>query len=154
MGRVLGAVLVLAMLAGCAGQASNAPERPEKEGAEQTSKEVSTPTPEPSTPAPEVESASADAEKAEAANHEMTLEDLEKMSDENAILLGTCQTAKYQMENGKAAMDRWTEDFVDDVASASSASEVVSVQEAMIKESYSCTFQEMIQVSTSGTLEE
>jgi hypothetical protein len=142
-----------AMLAGCS-EASNVSERPEKEGAEQKSKEVSTPTPPPSTPAPQVESASADAEKAKAANHEMTLEDLEKMSDENAILLGTCQTAKYQMENGKAAMDRWTEDFVDDVASASSASEVVSVQEAMIKEGYSCTFQEMIQVSTSGTLEE
>lgn len=139
-------LVVLLAMAGCS-QASNAPERPEKESAEQAPKEVST-------PAPEDKYAAADAAKAEAADHEMTLEDLEKMSDDNAILLGTCQTAKYQMENGKAAMDRWTEEFVNDVASASSASEVVSVQEAMIKEGYSCTFQEMIQVSTSGTLEE
>jgi hypothetical protein len=44
-------------------------------------------------------------EAAEAlANHEMTLEDLNKMSSDNAILLGTCQMVKYEQENGAAAM--------------------------------------------------
>jgi hypothetical protein len=90
----------------------------------------------------------------EAASHEMTLEDLNKMSDDNVILLGNCQLVKYQLENGKAALDRWTDKFVDEVASASSASEVVSVQEAMIKDGYSCTFQEMNQVAATGTLPE
>ena len=84
MGRVLGAVLMLAMLAGCAGQASNAPERPEKEGAEQTPKEVSSPTPEPSTPAPEVESVSADAAKAEAANEGLTVEQFNSVDNSKA----------------------------------------------------------------------
>jgi hypothetical protein len=36
----------------------------------------------------------------------MTLEDLSGMSDDNVILLGTCQMVKYQQENGKAALDR------------------------------------------------
>ena len=76
------------------------------------------------------------------------------MSDDNVILLGTCQMVKYQQENGAAAIKRWTNDFVDGVASASSASDVVSIQEAMIKEGYSCTFQEMNQVATTGTLGE
>jgi hypothetical protein len=98
--------------------------------------------------------AAEDAAKAAAANHEMTLEDLDKMSGDDAILLGTCQMVKYEQENGEAAMKEWSADFVDEVASAASASDVVSVQEAMIKEGYSCTFQEMNQVAVTGTLGE
>ena len=104
---------------------------------------------------PECSNAQSMSEAAEAlANHEMTLEDLNKMSSDNAILLGTCQMVKYEQDNGAAAMKQWTEDFVDEVASAASASDVVSIQEAMIKEGYSCTFQEMNQVTTTGKLGE
>lgn len=148
MWRILGIGLALIVLAGCGGPVADAPERPEKESAEQTTEEAASPE-EISTPAPEDKYAAEDAAKAEAASHEMTLEDLEKMNSDNAILLGTCQTFKYQMENGKAAMDRWVDEFVNDVASTSSASEVVSIQEAMIRDGYSCTFQEMIEVSAS-----
>lgn len=48
-------------------------------------------------------------------------------------------------------MDRWTDEFVDEVFSAG---EVVSVQEAMIRDGYSCTFREMNQVAAYGTLPE
>jgi hypothetical protein len=91
---------------------------------------------------------------AAAANHEVTLEVLNKMSGDYATLLGNCQLIKYQQENGAAAMDKWMDDFVDEVGAASSGDDAVWVQEAMIKEGYSCTFQEMNQVAISGTLGE
>ena len=93
------------------------------------------------------------AKSAAAANDEVTLEVLKKMSGDYATLLGNCQLIKYQRENGAAAMKRWIDDVVEDGGSASSG-EVVSVQEAMIKEGYSCTFQEMNRVAASGTLRE
>ena len=91
--------------------------------------------------------------KAASVSQEITLEVLNEMSDEYAIHLGNCQLIKYRQENGGAAMDKWMDDFVDEVASASSG-DVVSVQEAMINKGYSCTFQEMNQVATAGTLGE
>ena len=117
MGRVLGAVLMLAMLAGCAGQASNAPERPEKEGAEQTPKEVSSPTPEPSTPAPEVESVSADAAKAEAANEGLTVEQFNSVDNSTAYgedlvtSLLSCQPEKYAQDHGTEAATKHAEEL-------------------------------------------
>jgi len=93
------------------------------------------------------------ARAAAAANDEVTLEVLERMSGDYAALLGNCQLIKYRQENGAAAMEQWTDDLVDEGASASSG-DVVSVQEAMIKEGYSCTFQEMNRVAASGTLRE
>jgi hypothetical protein len=93
------------------------------------------------------------AKAAAAANDEVTLEVLDKMSGDYATLLGNCQLIKYQEENDAAAMKQWIDDFVYERASASSR-DVVSVQEAMIKEGYSCTFQEMNQVAASGTLGE
>src|SRR5215211_4283071 len=93
------------------------------------------------------------AKAAAAANDEVTLEVLDKMSGDYATLLGNCQLIKYQEENDAAAMKQWTEDVVEEGASASSG-DVVSVQEAMIKEGYSCTFQEMNRVAASGTLRE
>jgi len=93
------------------------------------------------------------AKAAAAANDEVTLEVLDKMSGDYATLLGNCQLIKYRQENGAAAMGRWTDDVADERASASSG-DVVWVQEAMIKEGYSCTFQEMNQVGASGTLGE
>jgi PBP1b-binding outer membrane lipoprotein LpoB len=93
------------------------------------------------------------ARDAAAANDEVTLEVLGKMSGDYAILLGNCQLIKYQQENGAAAMEQWTDGVVEEGASASSG-DVVSVQEAMIKEGYSCTFQEMNRVAASGTLRE
>jgi len=93
------------------------------------------------------------AKAAAAANDEVTLEVLDKMSGDYATLLGNCQLVKYQQENGAAAMEQWTDDVEDEGASASSG-DVVWVQEAMIKEGYSCTFQEMNQVAASGTLGE
>jgi hypothetical protein len=67
--------------------------------------------------------------------------------------LGNCQLIKYPEENDAAAMKQWIDDVVYEGAFASSG-DVVSVQEAMIKEGYSCTFQEMNQVAASGTLGE
>ena len=93
------------------------------------------------------------AKAAAAANDEVTLEVLDKMSGDYATLLGNCQLIKYQEENDAAAMKQWTQDVVYEGAFASSG-DVVSVQEAMIKEGYSCTFQEMNQVATTGTLGE
>ena len=91
------------------------------------------------------------AKEAAAANDEVTLEVLGKMSANYATLLGNCQLIKYQQENGTKALRQWTDAYVDEVASASS-DDIVSVQEAMIKEGYSCTFREMNQVATTGTL--
>jgi hypothetical protein len=88
-----------------------------------------------------------------AANAEVTLEVLDKMSGNYATLLGNCQLIKFQQENGAAAMKQWTEDFVEERVSASSG-EVVSVQEKLIKEGYSCTFKEMNQVASTGKLSE
>jgi outer membrane murein-binding lipoprotein Lpp len=93
------------------------------------------------------------AKAAAAANAEVTLEVLDKMSGNYATLLGNCQLIKFQQENGAAAMRQWTEDFAEDGASASSG-DVVSVQEKLIKEGYSCTFKEMNQVASTGTLSE
>ena len=93
------------------------------------------------------------AKAAAAANDEVTLEILNKMSGDYATLLGNCQLIKYQVENDAAAMKQWIDDVVHEGAFASSG-DVVSVQEAMIKEGYSCTFQEMNQVAASGTLGE
>ncbi|HYZ06313.1 MAG TPA: hypothetical protein VE691_14680 [Rubrobacter sp.] len=93
------------------------------------------------------------AKAAAAANDEVTLEILNKMSGDYATLLGNCQLIKYQEENDAAAMKQWIDDVVYEGAFASSG-DVVSVQEAMIKEGYSCTFQEMNQVAASGTLGE
>ena len=93
------------------------------------------------------------AKAAAAANAEVTLEVLDKMSGNYATLLGDCQLIKFQQENGAAAMKQWTEDFVEERVSASSG-EVVSVQEKLIKEGYSCTFKEMNQVASTGTLSE
>jgi hypothetical protein len=50
-------------------------------------------------------------------------------------------------------MKQWIDDVVEEGASASSG-EVVSVQEKLIKEGYSCTFKEMNQVASTGTLSE
>jgi hypothetical protein len=83
----------------------------------------------------------------------VTLEVLDKMSGDYATLLGNCQLIKYRQENGAAAMEQWTADVIEEGASASSG-DVVSVQEAMIKEGYSCTFQQMNRVAASGTLRE
>jgi len=94
-----------------------------------------------------------DVAKAAAANDEVTLEVLDKMSGNYATLLGNCQLIKYQQENGAAAMKQWTEDVVEEGVSVSSG-DVVSVQEKLIKEGYSCTFQEMNQVASTGTLSE
>ena len=91
--------------------------------------------------------------EAAAANHEVTLEVLNKTSGNYATLLGNCQLIKYQQENGAKALRQWTDDFVDEVASASSG-DIAWVQEAMIKEGYSCTFQEMNQLAATGTLGE
>jgi len=104
-------------------------------------------------PAPHIEDkyAAEDVANSAAANDEVTLEVLKKMSGDYATLLGNCQLIKYQRENGAAAMKRWIDDVVEERASVSSGS-VVSVQEAMIKEGYSCTFQEMNRVAASGTL--
>ena len=93
------------------------------------------------------------ARAAAAVNDEVTLEVLDRMSGDYATLLGNCQLIKYRQENNAAAMEQWTDDLVDEGASASSG-DVVSVQEAMIKEGYSCTFQEMNRVAASGTLKE
>jgi hypothetical protein len=93
------------------------------------------------------------AKAAAAANDEVTLEVLDKMSGDYATLLGNCQLIKYQQENDTAAMKQWIDDVAYEEAS-SSTGDVVSVQEAMIKEGYSCTFQEMNQVAASGTLGE
>jgi hypothetical protein len=93
------------------------------------------------------------AKAAAAANNEVTREVLDKMSGDYATLLGNCQLIKYQQENDAAAMKQWIDDFVYEGASTSSR-DVVSVQEAMINEGYSCTFQEMNQVAASGTLGE
>ena len=93
------------------------------------------------------------AKAAAAANDEVTLEILNKMSGDYATLLGNCQLIKYQEENDPAAMKQWIDDVVYEGAFASSG-DIVSVQEAMIKEGYSCTFQEMNQVAVSGTLGE
>jgi len=93
------------------------------------------------------------ARAAATANDEVTLEVLERMSGDYATLLGNCQLIKYRQENGAAAMEQWIDDLVDEGASAPSG-DVVSVQEAMIKEGYSCTFQEMNRVAASGTLRE
>jgi hypothetical protein len=93
------------------------------------------------------------AKAAAAANEEVTLEVLDKMSGDYATLLGNCQLIKYQQENDTAAMKQWIDDVAYEEAS-SSTGDVVSVQEAMIKEGYSCTFQEMNQVAASGTLGE
>jgi len=91
------------------------------------------------------------AKAAAAANDEVTLEVLDKMSGDYATLLGNCQLIKYRQENGAAAMGRWTDDVADERASASSG-DVVWVQEARIKEGYACTLQEMNQVAASGAL--
>jgi outer membrane murein-binding lipoprotein Lpp len=93
------------------------------------------------------------AKAAAAANAEVTLEVLDKMSGNYATLLGNCQLIKFQQENGAAAMKQWTEDFGEERVSASSL-EVVSVQEKLIKEGYSCTFKEMNQVASTGMLSE
>ena len=93
------------------------------------------------------------AKAAAAANDEVTLEVLDKMSGNYATLLAYCQLIKFQQENGAAAMKQWIDDVVYEGAFASSG-DVVSVQEAMIEEGYSCTFQEMNQVAASGTLGE
>jgi hypothetical protein len=93
------------------------------------------------------------AKAAAAANDEVTLDVLDKMSGNYATLLGNCQLNKFQQENGAAAMRQWIEDFAEEGASASSG-DVVSAQEKLIKEGYSCTFQEMNQVASTGTLSE
>src|SRR5215212_5123532 len=51
------------------------------------------------------------AKAAAAANDEVTLEVLDKMSGDYATLLGNCQLNKFQQENGAAAMRQWIEDF-------------------------------------------
>jgi hypothetical protein len=83
--------------------------------------------------------------EAAAANDEVTLEVLGKMSVNYATLLGNCQLIKYKQESGTKALRQWTDDFP-------SSDNNVWVQKAMIKEGYSCTFQEMNQVATTGTL--
>ena len=93
------------------------------------------------------------AKAAAAANDEVTLEVLDKMSGDYATLLGNCQLIKFQQENGAAAMKQWTEDVAEEGASASSG-DVVWVQEKLLEEGYSCTFQEMNQVASTGTLSE
>ena len=93
------------------------------------------------------------AKAAAAANDEVTLEVLDKMSGNYATLLGNCQLIKFQRENGAAAMNKWIEDLPEEGVSASSG-DVVWVQEKLIKEGYSCTFQEMNQVASTGTLSE
>jgi hypothetical protein len=92
------------------------------------------------------------AKAAAAANDEVTLDVLDKMSGNYATLLGNCQLIKFQQANGAAAMKQWTKDVVEEGASASSSGDVISVQEKLIKEGYSCTFREMNQVASTGTL--
>jgi hypothetical protein len=92
------------------------------------------------------------AKAAAAANDEVTLDVLDKMSGNYATLLGNCQLIKFQQANGAAAMRQWTKDVVEEGASASSSGDVISVQEKLIKEGYSCTFREMNQVASTGTL--
>src|SRR5215212_5761726 len=93
------------------------------------------------------------AKAAAAANDEVTLEVLDKMSGNYATLLAYCQLIKFQQENGAAATKQWREDVVEERVSASSG-DVVSVQEKLIKRGYSCTFEEMNQVASTGTLSE
>ena len=52
------------------------------------------------------------AKAAAAANAEVTLEVLDKMSGNYATLLGNCQLIKFQQENGAAALKQRTEVFV------------------------------------------
>jgi len=136
---ILGVALLM-LLAGCA---------PETEKADSTSPGRQQKV-ENSAPLIEDKYTAEEAAKA-SANHEVTPEVLSQMSGDYATLLGNCQLIKYQQENGPMALGQWTEDFLEEVASASSG-DVVSVQQAMIKEGYSCTFQEMNQVATTGTL--
>ena len=96
------------------------------------------------------------AKAAAAANDEVTLDVLDKMSGNYATLLGNCQLIKFQQANGAAAMKQWTKDVVEEGEEGASASsgDVISVQEKLIKEGYSCTFKEMNQVASTGTLSE
>src|SRR5829696_4137703 len=137
---IVAAILVM-LLAGCGAET----EKADGTGASNKQKVEN--------PAPHIEDkyAAEDVANSAAANDEVTLEVLKKMSGDYATLLGNCQLIKYQRENGAAAMKRWIDDVVEERASVSSGS-VVSVQEAMIKEGYSCTFQEMNRVAASGTL--
>ena len=137
---IVAAILVM-LLAGCGAET----EKADGTGASNKQKVEN--------PAPHIEDkyAAEDVANSAAANDEVTLEVLKKLSGDYATLLGNCQLIKYQRENGAAAMKRWIDDVVEERASVSSGS-VVSVQEAMIKEGYSCTFQEMNRVAASGTL--
>jgi hypothetical protein len=94
------------------------------------------------------------AKAAAAANDEVTLDVLDKMSGNYATLLGNCQLIKFQQANGAAAMKQWTEDVIEEGEEGASASscDAISVQEKLIKEGYSCTFREMNQVASTGTL--
>ena len=139
---ILGVALLM-LLAGCA---------PETEKADSTSPGRQQKV-ENSAPLIEDKYTADEAAKA-SANHEVTPEVLSQMSGDYATLLGNCQLIKYQQGNGAAAMDNWMDDFVDEVGAASSGDDAVWVQEAMIKEGYSCTFQEINQVAISGTLGE
>jgi hypothetical protein len=130
---LLAASLLFAV--GC-GQADSQSELEE----EQATKDVPSPKPD----------ATADAQQEKAAElasePEMRVEDLAKMDDRSRVLLGNCQLAKYQQMYGKKALDEFSKEFVDETvkqAEENPNAEVMSIQEAFIREGVSCTWHEL-----------
>ena len=93
------------------------------------------------------EEAKHDEAKAAAAQEELTLADLEKLDGstnyEMRLVsgLGNCQVNKYIAENGKAAWDEYFAEYSAQVGKWK-PNEVISLQEVMMRDGYSCTVPE------------
>jgi hypothetical protein len=98
------------------------------------------------------EEAKYDEAKAAAAQKELTLEDMKTLdgSDDYEVrLVGgllNCQTQKYIDENGQAAWNKFSAEYIDRVAEQK-VDEVVSMQETLMREGYSCTVPESMAAS-------
>lgn len=60
------------------------------------------------------------------------------MSQEDVLVMGNCQLQKLQQAEGQEGVDRFTDEFVDDVAEAPSSEEVVPVQIELSEQGYNC----------------
>ena len=73
----------------------------------------------------------------------VTLEELRRMGDEEVIALGSCQGTKVIEDLGQEKADEYFAEYADDVADVRDSEEVISVQEHMLKDGYTCTRKEM-----------
>jgi hypothetical protein len=74
----------------------------------------------------------------------VTLEEFRRMGEKEVIALGNCQTNKVIEKVGQEKADAYFKDYVDyAVAKTREGEQIISAQEHMLKDGYTCTREEM-----------